>query len=129
MLHYYGQQVLLSLVSLNQVPVFLLLAIFLTCNFLVMAGRLTWKKKWCAVSMNGALWMAGILGLIGNDIVYYLALRFTPVVLVELISWSWPIILMLYVTRFRLTKVCWCSVLLSFGCVLLFKRRQPSSGF
>lgn len=113
-----------SMLLLQDIPIVLLTALLLTCHGVVTVCRLTFSRKWQAIPSipnKPWLWLGGVMGIVGNDFCYYYALRATSPVVVELLSWCWPFFVMLYVSRFQLSRQLCLGLLMGFAAVVLLQ--------
>lgn len=110
----------LLILALSSIPIFQLTAIALGISGGLTSLKLTVEGKWHLIKLPKRLWFWGILGIGGNNLTYYLALRYAPPAHVEMISWTWPLVISLCsITIFKQPLILFSSVIGFFGIFLL----------
>lgn len=128
----WGALALLSGLS-EQIPAFQLMAMSFTIGFFVIA------TKWCVsgrfplhlTKVPVSYWLLSVFGLFGYHFCYFLALRHAPIVQAGLITYLWPlliVILSVFCLKRPVGRFLWFGVLLSvLGCIMLIW--QPNGEF
>lgn len=82
--------------SVENIPIFQVLSTALGVSFSVTALYLTFTKRWFLLKQPLLLWIVGILGIFGNDVLYIAAFKFAPPVQADLIAYLWPIFVIVF---------------------------------
>ena len=129
----WGMLALLTSLTNGKIPPFQMLTMTFTIAFLLMLGN--WlrqgKTGWVYTRQPLLAWLLGVGGLFGYHFFYFLAMAHAPVVDVSLISYLWPLLIVLFsallpgehLSKFHLIG----AVLALVGCWVLIG--GGSSGF
>ncbi len=129
----WGMLALLTSLTNGKIPPFQMLTMTFTIAFLLMLGN--WlrqgKTGWVYTRQPLLAWLLGVGGLFGYHFFYFLAMAHAPVVEVSLISYLWPLLIVLFsallpgehLSKFHLIG----AVLALVGCWVLIG--GGSSGF
>lgn len=79
-------------VKIKSLPIFEILTIIFTVSFVLSAVKLTLCRQWSTLKQPWFLWIIGILGIYGNDLLYILAFQHAPAAHADLINYLWPIL-------------------------------------
>ena len=83
-------------VALSAIPAFEILSGIFISGFLASAIMNSARKNWkLALTRPKHLIFAGIFGIIGNDIFYILSFKYAPAIQVNLISFLWPMMVLM----------------------------------
>ncbi len=78
-------------------PTFEVLAIVFSVSFSFTALMLTYTRRWYVLRRQPkVLWLAGVLGIYGNDILYLTAFKYAPAAQADLINYLWPIFVVIF---------------------------------
>ena len=115
----------------GQVPPFLLLALSFAIGTLVGLGVMALKPPSAAEFMlPKAVWLVGIGGLFGFHFFYYTALRHAPAAEASLISYLWPLLIVLFASLLPGERLRWfhlAGAILGFlGAALLIIGRMET---
>lgn len=82
----------LLLSTLQHLPIMLVLAVSFSVCFIVIAIKLSVYQQWGIIRQTPwQCWLAGVLGIYGNNLCYLIAIQFAPIAHVVLIGYLWPI--------------------------------------
>ena len=81
--------------SLIPIPTFEILAIAFGISFAGTATYVTIRKRWYIIKQPIMLWVIGILGIFGNDILFLEAFKHAPPAHIILITYLWPMLVIL----------------------------------
>lgn len=101
----------------KNIPTFEILTITYSISFLLTAIVLTWRKEWYKVKQPLVVWLIGIFGIYGNEILYLSSFKYAPPAQADLINYLWPVFVVLFsgfLPRERLTWNHYLAVLLGF---------------
>lgn len=82
--------------SVRNIPTFQVLCTALGVSFTSTALFLTYTKRWKLLKQPIRLWIIGILAIYGNDVLYIAAFKYAPPAQADLISYLWPILVILF---------------------------------
>lgn len=77
--------------SVTKIPTFEVLSVAFAISFGITAATLTVKKQWHKVKQPWPLWVAGVIGIFGNDALYVAAFKYAPPAQADLISYLYPL--------------------------------------
>ncbi|MFN3234175.1 MAG: DMT family transporter [Gammaproteobacteria bacterium] len=80
----------------RELPIFEILSIVFTISVSITAFKLTIKKEWHKLKQPVLLWIIGVIGVYGNDVLYISAFKHAPSVQADLINYLWPILVILF---------------------------------
>lgn len=83
-------------VKIKSLPLFETLTIVFSISFLLSAIKITLYRQWSTLKQPWFLWIIGILGIYGNDLLYIAAFKHAPAAHADLINYLWPIMVMLF---------------------------------
>lgn len=86
----------LVIVGLNQIPLFELLSLMFIISFMCTSIKLTIKRQWSLIKQPAIIWVIGVGGIYGNDLVTIGALKNAPPIQVDLINYLWPILVVVF---------------------------------
>ncbi len=81
---------------IENIPTFQALSIALGVSFSATAVYLTLTKRWFLLKQPLPLWLVGITGVFGNDVLYIAAFKHAPAVQADLICYLWPILVIIF---------------------------------
>lgn len=97
--------------ELSRIPLFELLTIALSIGFILTLLKLSISKQWRCIKQPWYIWLIGISGIYGTDLLFYAALKHAPVAQIDLINYLWPIILIIATSLLPSEKCSWQHVL------------------
>lgn len=119
--------------SVINIPTFEVLSIAFSISFSITAIMLTLRGQWSKVKQPLLLWIIGMIGVYGNDALYIAAFKHAPAAQADLISYLYPIIIILLATCLPSEKFSFRYVvagLVGFlGCYLLITSGGSMAGF
>lgn len=77
--------------ALKTLPSFQVLAITFLCGFLYCAIRIIVTRKWRRLKQPWYVWLVGVLGVGGQQVLYIFSFKYAPPVQADLIIYTWPI--------------------------------------
>ncbi|MES2212482.1 MAG: EamA family transporter [Pseudomonadota bacterium] len=77
--------------ELSTLPVFEILSIAFSINFSISFLRISLGNKWQQLRQPIGLWVLGIIGIFGNEMLYIMAFKHAPPAHADLINYLWPI--------------------------------------
>ena len=81
--------------SVINIPTFEVLSVAFSISFGITALLLTLRGQWSKVKQPLFLWIIGMVGVYGNDALYIGAFKYAPAAQVDLISYLYPILIIL----------------------------------
>ena len=102
---------------LEHFPTLETLALSLFVCFALTAIVLSMQGRWSQIRAPWQMWLAGIVGVFGNDFCYFKAFEYAPAVQVDLISYLWPIFIVLGSSLLPDEKLKWSHVV---GAIICF---------
>lgn len=119
--------------AVESIPTFEILSIVFIISFSVTAIKLSTSKTWHKVLQPWPIWLLGIIGIYGNDVLYVSAFKHAPAVQADLINYLWPILVILFaglLPKEKLTAKHIVGGLLGFtGTYLIVTGGKGLSGF
>lgn len=89
----------LAVSEIEGIPILELMSLLFACAFIVTSIKITIQKKWrIIVSQPLIVWILGTVFLCGSDFSYMLASKAAPIAHVDLIDYSWPCFVIIFVT-------------------------------
>lgn len=79
-----------------RLPTFEILSITFLVSFLLTATKLTITQTWHKIKQPWVIWLIGIMGTYGNDLLYVAAFKNAPPVQADLLNYLWPIMVILF---------------------------------
>jgi drug/metabolite transporter (DMT)-like permease len=117
-------------VALSSLPAFEILSGIFISGFVASAAINTARQNWkSAFNRPKYLIIAGIFGIVGNDIFYILAFKHAPAVQVDLIVYLWPMMVLMLSSlvlseEIRKNHVLACFLAFAGVCFLLFSEGE-----
>ena len=112
------------IVSLNRIPIFELLFVIHLSGFLYGCLVINWNNRWSKLKQPLSWWIIGVCCIACNDIFYVLAFKNANVAEVDLISYLWPVFVVILNGFMPNEKFTVRHILASFigfyGCYYLF---------
>lgn len=81
--------------SVIKIPTFEVLSVAFSISFGLTALLLTMRRRWTNVKQPLLLWVIGMIGVYGNDALYIAAFKHAPAAQADLISYLYPILIIL----------------------------------
>ena len=81
---------------LKNIPTFEIISITFATSFIFTSFILCYKKQWHRVKQPWFLWVIGVLGIYGNDVLYIAAFKYAPPAQADLINYLWPILIVAF---------------------------------
>ncbi len=79
------------IVMLGNIPPFEMLCCSMTIGFICTSVQLTMQKSWHLMKAPTEMWVSGVIGLSGLNILYISSFQFAPPVHAEIIYYIWPL--------------------------------------
>lgn len=83
-------------VPLRNIPTFEIILMTYSIAFIAIMARVAIKGSWAQLKLPILLYLLGILGVYGNDVLYISAFKYIPAVQADLINYLWPIGVVLF---------------------------------
>lgn len=81
---------------IKSIPIFELLTLIFSVSFLLNLGIIACKREKLNLSQPWFLWVVGVMGIYGNDLLYIEAFKNAPAAHADLINYLWPILVVLF---------------------------------
>lgn len=78
------------------IPTFEVISIAFGISFTIVATKLTLFHQWHIIKQPWLLWIIGIAGVFGNDILYIAAFKYAPSAQVDLLNYLWPVLVVIF---------------------------------
>lgn len=83
-------------VQIKSLPIFESLTVIFLISFLLSAVKLSFYQEWLKLKQPWFIWVGGVLGIYGNDILYITAFKHAPAAHADLINYLWPVMVILF---------------------------------
>lgn len=119
-------------VKVKAIPLFEILTVAYLISFLLTAAKLSWQRDWARLKQPWILWVVGLCGVLGNDILYVSAFKYAPAAQIDLINGVWPVFVIVFAGLLPQEQFRWRQLLGAvvglFGVSLLITNGHGISG-
>lgn len=115
--------------KIKNLPIFEVLAIVFFISFLINFFRTSYLKQWGHLKQPLSLWIIGLLGVYGNDLLYIQAFKYAPASHADLINYVWPLLVILlsgYLPREKIQPRALVGALVCFIGITILLLGEPS---
>jgi len=95
-----------SVASLKKIPTYEILSIVFLIGFICSASYNTYNRNWKkTLDHPFYIWIIGIIGIFGNEVLFIESFKHAPVAHVDLINFLWPIMVIFFSSLFPKEKL------------------------